>query len=70
MTAAFQPNTNTYTTKRLPRLPFLQGCLDVFLNILPTYEDDVRDLCSLAMRCLAGKEELLLDLIMQPRSVA
>ena len=37
------------------------------LNILPTADSDVRDLCSLAMRCLVGREALLLDLIAKPR---
>ena len=35
--------------------------------MLPTGDDGVRDLCSLAIRCLAGKDGLLLDLITQPR---
>lgn len=47
-----------------------EGCLDVFLKILPTEDDEVRDLCSLVMRCLAGHEELLLDLLAEPRFTA
>lgn len=46
---------------------YLQGCLGVLLKILPTEDNDVRDLCSLVMRCLAGKEDLLLDLMAEPR---
>lgn len=38
------------------------------MKLLPTDEDDVRDLCSLVLRGLAGNQDLLLDLIMQPRS--
>ncbi len=44
-----------------------EGCLDVFLKILPTEDHEVRDLCSLAMRCLAEHEELLLYLLFEPR---
>lgn len=46
-----------------------QGCLDVFLKVLPTENDELRELCSLATRCLAGHEELLLELLTEPRSV-
>lgn len=44
-----------------------EGCLGVFLEILPTEDHEVRDLCSLAMRCLAEHEELLLYLLFEPR---
>ena len=48
-------------------LSVCEGCLDVFLKILPTDDPEVRDLCSLAMRCLAEHEELLLHLLFEPR---
>ena len=60
-------------TVHLPDIPWdsvrsvCEGCLDVFLKVLPTEDDEVRDLCSLVMRCLAGHEELLLDLLSEPR---
>lgn len=60
-------------TVHLPDIPWdsvqsvCEGCLDVFLKILPTEDDEVRDLCSLVVRCLAGHEELLLDLLSEPR---
>lgn len=60
-------------TVHLPGIPWdavqsvCEGCLDVFLKILPTQDDEVRDLCSLVMRCLAGHEELLFDLLAEPR---
>ncbi|CAM9842704.1 unnamed protein product, partial [Ectocarpus sp. 8 AP-2014] len=59
-------------TVHLPDMPakavqsVCEGCLDVFLKVLPTEEHEVRDLCSLAMRCLSGNEELLLDLLSDP----
>lgn len=60
-------------TVHLPDIPWdsvqsvCEGCLDVFLKILPAEDDEVRDLCSLVMRCLAGHEELLLGLLAEPR---
>lgn len=60
-------------TVHLPYIPWesvqsvCEGCLDVFLKILPTEDDEARDLCSLVMRCLAGREELLLELLAEPR---
>lgn len=50
-----------------PCMFYTQGCFHVFLRVLPTPDDEVRNLCSLAMRCLSGKNDLLLDLIMEPR---
>lgn len=50
-----------------PVYVFSQGCFHVFLRVLPTRDDELRSLCSLAMRCLSGKNDLLLDLIMEPR---
>ncbi|CAM9140199.1 unnamed protein product [Ascophyllum nodosum] len=57
-------------TVYLPGIPVgsvCEGCLRVFLGVLPTHEENVRDLCSLAMRGLVGNEDLLQDLIMEPR---
>lgn len=41
----------------------------MFLNILPTSDDDVRDLCSLAMRSFTVNEKLFSELIALSRLV-